>query len=96
MSKKKQKLIEFKVVLNGTYENPYHKLGLEMNPFPQIGDSRFDETPIKILAATPILNAAHIRKVLKGFDKEFVTECCKRFKKGERVEFAVSFPDTRD
>jgi hypothetical protein len=33
---------QFEVVLNGTDTNPYHKYGLEKNPFPQI--ARYEYT----------------------------------------------------
>lgn len=36
------------VVLNGTAENPYHKLGLKCNPFSQLAKTELDPFVMRI------------------------------------------------
>ena len=87
--------MKFKVVLNGTDINPYHKLGLSQNPFPQIADYKYSGEMLHIqkLGGDPVPDTDYIRNHLKGFSPEFIEGCCSRFKKGEMVEFMVEVPD---
>lgn len=85
------------VRLNGTATNPYHRMGLTRNPFPQIGLAEYDaaERALAALAADPIPDTDHIRRVLAGFSPEFVDVCCLKYRPGEMVVFAVTFPEAR-
>lgn len=82
------------VALNGTDENPFHKLGLNQNPFPQVADHRYIKQVVHLqaLGGDPIKDEQQIRDHLKGWSDEFVELCCKNFKKGEYVRFTVEFP----
>lgn len=81
------------VSLNGTDANPYHKQGLTQNPFPQFAEHGYDAQCLHLqkLGGDPIPNKQYIRDHLEGWDKEFVDLCCKLFKKGEYVEFNVTW-----
>lgn len=85
----------FTVRLNGTKENPYLKLGLKRNPFPQV--PRMEYMPLNNLlgklAAEPIRDVQHLQELLKGATPEFIQGCCERFRPGEMVEFDITFPD---
>ena len=83
------------VKLNGTSVNPYHKLGLKRNPFPQQFKAGHVAAVLKIqeLAADPIPDIDYIRSVLKGFSEEFVELCCTMFEPGEMVTFKVHWDD---
>lgn len=83
------------VRLNGTKTNPYHALGLERNPFPQLADARYDvfEKRLAQLAAEPIPDKSHIRNILDGWSPEFVKLCCDKFIAGKMVVFDVDFPE---
>jgi len=85
--------MKLEVVLNGTDTNPYHKLGLTQNPFPQLGKAQYDQHVLALqsLGGNPIPDTDYIRKVLKGWSAEFVDLCCKTFRKGEMVKFTVTF-----
>lgn len=89
-----KKIITMRVALNGTQENPYHKLGLTQNPFPQIAKHEWvgAERRLQSLGGDPIPNTDHIRKVLLGFSPEFIELCCSQFKPGLYVTFDVEFP----
>jgi len=80
--------------INGTDENPFHKLGLEMNPFPQIPKAEFMSAMYQLnkLAAQPIKNKEQIREILQGWSEEFVELCCQKFEPGRVVEFVIEFP----
>ena len=84
-----------KVVLNGTNSNPYHRLGLEFNPIPQLPRAEYTQGCLQIqkLAGPPIPDTAYIRETLKGFSEEFIQGCCDRFRPGERVAFDITFPE---
>lgn len=79
------------VKLNGTDTNPYHKLGLRMNPFP----SQYETSDgLRFLAATPISKEdpeGHIRRALTGFSSEFINLCVKLYKPNEMVSFQVEW-----
>ena len=81
------------VVLNGTDTNPWHKLGLPQNPFPQIAEYAFTVGCLQIqkLGGNPIPNEEYIRETLKGFSKEFIDLCCANYEKGKMVIFNVEF-----
>lgn len=89
-----QEKVTLRVALNGTNENPYHKLGLTQNPFPQIATFEANGACFHLakLGADPIPNAHAIREHLRGWGTEFVDLCCERFKKGVYVVFYVEFP----
>jgi hypothetical protein len=82
------------VTLNGTSENPYHKLGMRRNPFPQIARAEFNaaDRMLAQLDAEPLNGPEDIRRILAGCDADFIELCCKQFKKGERVRFLVYWP----
>lgn len=81
------------VTLNGTSENPYHKMGLKQNPFPQIGEHQWDgfDRLLNNLEAEPIRDVAHLRERLKGCSEEFIEMCVMQFKPGETVKFDIEF-----
>lgn len=84
----------FTVWINGTDTNPYHQYGLRQNPFPQIAKQEYCQAMMALnrLGAEPIRDTDQIRQILTGFSPEFIEGCCKRFVKGEMVEFEASFP----
>ncbi len=81
------------IELNGTNINPYHKLGLSQNPFPQIPKYEYVQSCLIIqeLGGDPILDTNYIRQKLKGFSKEFIELCVNKFEKGKYVTFYVEF-----
>lgn len=81
------------VKLNGTDTNPFHKYGVSQNPFPQIPDARWTGACLRLqkLGGDPIPDTDYIRRVLDGFNPEFVDLCCNKFVKGEMVTFDVYF-----
>ena len=83
------------VELNGTDVNPYHRMGLTQNPFPQTGKMELDRDALRLqsLGGDPIADTDHIRRVLDGFSPEFVDLCCRKFKRGEYVTFEVTWED---
>jgi hypothetical protein len=84
------------VRLNGTDENPFHRFGLSQNPFPQLARYETDRAVqrLQALGGDPIPDVAYIRPWLTGyFSDEFIDGCVARFKKGEMVEFDVSWED---
>lgn len=86
--------MKFKVQLNGTNENPYHKFGLSQNPFPQLAKYEYTHWILQAqkLGGDPIPNTQYIRDTLKGFTNEFIELCCKKYVLGEYVTFEVEFP----
>ena len=89
------KKVRLTVTLNGTDTNPWHRMGLRQNPFPQLGRAEYDagERQINSLDGDPLTGEADIRRRLQGFDPEFIDLCVKCFKPGERVRFIVEFPE---
>jgi hypothetical protein len=86
-----------KIILNGTDENPFHRMGLTQNPFPQLAKAEWDAATLRLqsLAGDPIPNTDYIRERLDGFFvKEFIDMCCDRFVKGEKVEFHVNWKES--
>jgi hypothetical protein len=90
-------LVTMKIRINGTNENPWHRMGMKQNPFPQLGKAEYDraEMMINSLDGDPIKGPEDIRERLKGFDPEFIEGCIKRYRPGERVEFTITFPEER-
>jgi hypothetical protein len=86
------------VTVNGTAVNPWHRLGLRCNPFPQIGRAETDasERQIASLDGDPVTGPDDIRARLAGFTPEFIDGVIARFLPGQRVRFTVTFPDTRN
>lgn len=87
--------MKIKVTLNGTAVNPWNRLGMTQNPFPQIGRAEYDAHVAQLdkLGAEPIRDVAHIRETLTGWSEEFVELCCSQFVKGKMVKFTVEFPE---
>ncbi len=84
------------VNLNGTDENPFHKLGLSQNPFPQVATHGMTSHVVHLqaLGADPIPDTDYIRKHLDGrCSQELIDLCCKNFVKGKMVTFDITFPD---
>lgn len=83
------------VELNGTSENPYHRLGLTQNPFPQVGKHEWNLMVLQVqkLGGDPIPDVQYIRDTLKGFTPEFIELCCNNFRKGQMVTFTMEFPE---
>jgi hypothetical protein len=84
-----------KVVINGTDVNPYEKMGLRQNPFPQIPKAELDSAMVQLnrLAAEPIKDAGQIRAILQGWTPEFIELCIRQFKPGVMVTFSVTIPE---
>ena len=82
------------VTINGTGTNPWHKMGLRQNPFPQIAKAELASymNTLSQLDADPIKDVSQLREILKGWSQEFVELCCAQFKSGERVRFTVTLP----
>lgn len=88
--------LTIKVRINGTDTNPWHKLGLTQNPFPSLAKAEFDQACLRLqgLDGDPVPDTDYIRAYLKGYcTDELIELCCKQFKKGERVQFKVSFKE---
>ena len=87
-------IITIEVRINGTDTNPWHRLGLKQQPFPQIGKAEFDagERQIRSLDGDPVKSADDIRARLAGFAPEFIDGVIERWRPGERVAFTVRFP----
>jgi hypothetical protein len=95
----KEKALEvFRVELNGTDTNPYHKFGMKMNPFPQLADNKYDAATMAVqsLAGDPIPHdnfKSYIRERLHGkCSEEFIELCIQNFRPGQRVVFHIKFP----
>lgn len=81
------------VTINGTSGNPWHKMGLTQNPFPQIPRAEFTKymQDLARLDSEPILNVSQIKEILVGWSPEFIDICCSKFEAGERVRFEVTY-----
>lgn len=88
------KKVILRVELNGTDENPWHRMGLTQNPFPQIAKAEYDSKCLHLqaLGGNPIPDTDYIRNHLKGWNEEFIELCCSKFEKGKVVKFRVEFP----
>jgi hypothetical protein len=89
--------MKIRVTLNGTDANPWHRLNLTQNPFPQIGRAEFDaaDRMLASLDGDPITGPADIRDRLKGCDPKFIEGVIARFVPGQRTRFIVEFPEQR-
>jgi hypothetical protein len=85
------------VKINGTDKNPWHKLGMKSNPFPQLAIAEFDKAEMQLnsLDGDRVTGPEDIRERLKGFSEEFIKLCIDKYKPGERVSFAVKFRRSR-
>jgi len=86
-----------RVELNGTDLNPYHRLGLTQNPFPQTGKDEWKmaELQMQKLGGDPIpadRPAEYISEVLAGFSPEFIQKCIENYRPGRIVKFEVFWP----
>jgi hypothetical protein len=90
--------IELNVTINGTDMNPWHRLGLRQNPFPQIGKAEYaaGERKLASLDGDPVRTADDIRERLAGFDPQFVEGVIQRWQPGHRVRFKIVFPGGRN
>lgn len=88
-------MVTMTVTINGTDKNPWHKMGMNQNPFPQIGKEEYNKSEMQInsLDADPIAGPDDIRKRLEGFSEKFIEGCIKRYVPGKRVRFKITFPD---
>ena len=86
---------KLRVKLNGTDVNPFERLGVRQNPFPQVAKYELNALCrlLNELAAVPIKDVDDLRRRMKGATPEFVDGCCARFRKGEVVEFDITFPE---
>lgn len=83
------------IAINGTDQNPWHKIGMVRNPFPQLGRTEYGafEAAVNSLDGDPITHPQEIRRRLHGFNEDFIRGCVARYKPGHRVKFTVAFPD---
>jgi hypothetical protein len=90
--------IELNVTINGTDMNPWHRLGLRQNPFPQTGKAEYaaGERQLASLDGDPVRTADDIRQRLAGFDPEFIEGVIQRWQPGRRVRFKIVFPGGRN
>jgi hypothetical protein len=88
--------VRFVVTLNGTSENPYLRLGLRQNPFPQVGRMEYSRVNHSLarLAAEPMPTVDDLRRVLRelGSTDEFRALCLTQYRPGEVVEFEIYIP----
>lgn len=87
-----------RVNLNGTNVNPWNRMGLKQNPFPQLGKAEYDKFCLILqeLGGPPIPHdryKEYIRETLKGFDEEFIELCIQNFKPGEMSRFTVAWKE---
>lgn len=92
-----KKVLTLRVALNGTDTNPYHRMGLTQNPFPQLARAEWDLHCLNLqkLGGDPIPHdraEEYIRQTLLGFSTELVDLCVAKFRPGEYVKFEVKFP----
>lgn len=86
-------MLRLVVKINGTDKNPWHKMGMKSNPFPQLAIAEFDKAEMQVnsLDGDPITSPEDIRERLKGFSESFIQLCIDHYKPGERITFAVRF-----
>lgn len=82
--------------LNGTDTNPWHRMGLKQNPFPQVGLSEYDAgcRSLNKLGGDPIppeRAEAYIRETLLGFQPAFVDQVVDSYVAGEIVQITFQF-----
>lgn len=88
--------------INGSDTNPWHRMGLKQNPFPQIGLAEYDAgcRALNKLGGDPIPPEeaeAYIRKTLQGFAPDFVDRAVASYRAGAivHVEFQVDIDQPR-
>lgn len=86
--------MELKVTLNCTDTNPWLKMGLKQNPFPQIAKAELVAAmrQLNSLSGEPLTGPIDIRSRLTGWSEEFVELCINQYRPGEIVKFIVTFP----
>jgi hypothetical protein len=91
-------VITVTIRLNGTDTNPWHKMGLKQNPFPQMAKAEYAGADMLIasLDGEPIKDEDDLRKRLTGCSQQFIDLCVQNFKKGERTSFEISFPEPNE
>jgi len=92
---KKRGTMRITVTLNGSNDNPWHGIGLNANPFPQIARAEFAgaNRMLRELDSEPLKSADDIRRILNGCDQAFIDLCVQQFKPGERIAFQVEWPE---
>ena len=90
--------IAINVTINGTDTNPWRRLGLKQNPFPQTGIAEFaaGERQLASLDGDPVTGPDDIRKRLAGCSQELVNLCIANWRPGQRVKFQITFPRYRE
>jgi hypothetical protein len=85
------------VTINGTSVNPWRKMGLRQNPFPQLGIAELQagEEMIASLDGDPVTCEQDIRDRLAGCTDELIEGCIARWQPGKRVRFSITFPRER-
>jgi hypothetical protein len=84
------------VTLNGTNENPWYRLGVRCNPFPQIAKCEWDagQRALNELDGDPLAGPQDIRTRLDGkVSRELIELCVAQFIPGQRVEFNFTFEE---
>lgn len=90
--------MKLRVALNGTDVNPYERLGLTHNPFPQLATVEHSAACIALqkLGGPPIpreQSKAFIREALRGhFADDFIELIASRYAPGMIVRFEIDFP----
>jgi hypothetical protein len=87
--------MQLKVKLNGTNTNPWFRMGVRQNPFPQHPRAELMRAmkQLNSLDGEPLKGPDDIRERLAGWSEEFIELCIQQFKPGERVKFMVEFPE---
>lgn len=91
---KSMRMATITVVLNGSNQNPFERMGLRCNPFPQVGDYELMPLQSRLaeLGGEPIKDEADLRKRLEGFTPGFIEGCINRYIPGQVVKFTITFP----
>lgn len=88
--------ITMTIRLNGTGENPWHKMNLTQNPFPQVGKMEYmaGQMALNSLDGDPLTGTDDIKKRLKGkVSDELIALCCRHFMPGQRISFQIYFEE---
>ena len=85
------------VTINGTFQNPWTKMNLTRNPFPQLPYAELQGAMMQLnsLDADPIPAdnfEAEIDRRLEGWSEEFRDACKSMYKPGQRTRFSCDFP----
>jgi len=86
----------YTVRINGTDRSMFpDNWGITRNPFPQIGQARFDHAEQALSKLQePGQTLATIKETLKDFDQEFVKMVAEAYRPGHVVRLDVSIPNT--